>query len=164
MRLAARLIAGHARVPLSHLDTGRRAAGEEDRIDSAAAVLRASKLIVHTGRGVGIPAWHDTAPEPRALLVDDVDLATAGAGPPLLRSIADDGALVVAVMPRHLLVAGAEADSDLEPRWAREADLILEIRSLGIRGDRRAVHAGEAHLTALKHRRGPLFDLPLLNR
>lgn len=54
-------------------------------------------------------------PDPRAVLVDDIDLMMPAVGPEDLRAASNAGAFVVAVVPRHLMVAGPCVDDDLHP-------------------------------------------------
>jgi hypothetical protein len=92
---------------------------------------------------------------PAALFVDDLDLL-AGATPERVASWAASGAFVCVTLPRHLVVRGGPCDTDLDPGWARVADLIVEVRSQGLLDETGESREGEADLTVLKNRRGPL--------
>jgi hypothetical protein len=97
-------------------------------------------------------------------------------GPQQLISAASEGDFVVAMVPRHLLVSGPNADDDLDAHWARAADLVLELRSIGRHrwcaagvgkqdpfGLPPVLPPGEASLIVLKNRWGPLFAQRLHN-
>ena len=90
----------------------------------------------------------------KALVLDDLDLVV-GAVPSSVREVADAGSVVVAFLPRHRLVQDPHPDGDLEPEWARVADVILEVRSRSLAGVSSDERPGEADVTVLKHRRGP---------
>ncbi|MGH3481379.1 MAG: hypothetical protein ACRDQD_31755, partial [Nocardioidaceae bacterium] len=60
------------------------------------------------------------AASPVVLAADDPDVL--GIEPNLLRRVADSGALVLASVPKHMLV---RSDGDLDPYWASVADCIL---------------------------------------
>jgi hypothetical protein len=87
---------------------------------------------------------------PAAVFVDDLDVII-DATPERVAGWAAKGAFVCISLPRHLVVR----DGDLDPAWARVADLVLDVRVPGLlEEDARA--PGEADLGVLKNRRGPL--------
>ena len=133
--------------------------GDEDSIEApvlrhAHSLFEASELFVKAGPDVSLPSWADDIGD-RALLVDDADLVRS-ATPEALRSKADEGALVIASLPRHVLVQDRHRDGDLDPHWARAADVIIEVRSRMLDEAHPDDRLGEAELTVIKHRRGPV--------
>jgi hypothetical protein len=90
----------------------------------------------------------------KAVVLDDVDLV-GGATPAVVGEVADAGAIVVASLPRHVLVQDRHPFGDLDPDWSRVADVILEVRSRRLDEDQIDDRLGEADFTVLKHRRGP---------
>lgn len=172
-RVNARLRSAVERALMSTAaDEGRDAR----RLAEAEELLRAAALLVRADTSIGPPVWRPDAPRPRALVLDDIDLMVPTVGPQQLISAASEGNFVVAMVPRHRLVSGPNADDDLDPHWARAADLVLELRSFG----RHRWHAssddehdptglpavlspGEASLIVLKNRWGPLFAQRLYN-
>jgi replicative DNA helicase len=142
----ARLLASLGKLPLNHLQAGRY----EARLLAARDRLRRAQMWVRTGAHVVVPQLVG-APSPRAIAFDDGDLI-AGLTPATVRELAGGGACVLVSLPRHLLVEGPGQWDDLEPAWARVADAIVEVRSNGLPDER----LGEAELSLLKNRRGPL--------
>jgi replicative DNA helicase len=93
---------------------------------------------------------------PAALFVDDLDLL-AGDTPEQVAEWAATGAFVCVSLPRHLVVCGGARDADLDPGWARVADVVVDIRIHGAGADQSQDRLGEADLSVLKNRRGPLW-------
>jgi replicative DNA helicase len=91
---------------------------------------------------------------PAALFVDDVDLVE-GASPERVAAWAATGAFVCVSLPRHLVVRGDRGD--LDPAWSRVADLMVDIRLHGSGADERQDRLGEADLSVLKNRCGPVW-------
>ena len=92
------------------------------------------------------------------MVLDDVDLV-AGATPTSLRGRRRGRAIVIASLPRHMLVQDRHPMGDLDPEWARVADVIVEVRSRGLKEAYVDERLGEAEISILKHRRGPTRTL-----
>lgn len=149
----ARLLASSGeKLPLRDLIPKRSAELDSETLGRANEMLARAELFMCTGR-VSAPRWYDDAGD-RALVVDDADLAE-GVTSVAVRERADDGALVIAALPRHMLVEDRHPDGDLTPDWARAADVIVEIRTKRLAEAVPGERLGEATLTVLKHRRGP---------
>lgn len=146
----ARLLASLGKLPLNHLQAGRYEDLDEARLEAARGRLMRAQLWVRTGAHLVVPQLAG-APSPRVLAFDDGDLI-GGLTPTTARELAGKGACVLVSLPRHLLVEGPGQWDDLEPAWARVADAIVEVRSNGLPDER----LGEAELSLLKNRRGPL--------
>jgi len=156
---AARLLASTGKLPMRDLIDKRYDHIHTAALREARGALARSELFVRVGSGVSIPAGNDDDGN-RAVLVDDADLVN-GISPARVRGLANDGAVVIAALPRHLLVQDRHPDGDLDPDWARVADVIVEIRSRRLHetvpGDRN----GEAEMTVFKFRRGPTMVITL---
>lgn len=121
--------------------------------------LRRSKFDVQVGGGFRCPEWPAAEPEPRCWAVDDAQYAgQAFAGD--LRSAADDGAFVVASLPRAEVIAGPDGASVVVQHWASVADVIIEIQS----GVSKGRAPGDAQLLVHRNRRGPRLDLTITNQ
>ena len=90
---------------------------------------------------------------PTAVVVDDADWFGAAEVRACLRELAARGALVVAGLRRDAVAAPATHEPDIDPEWARDADVILEVRGRGV--EHATQRPGEAELTLLRNRRGP---------
>jgi replicative DNA helicase len=88
---------------------------------------------------------------PAAVLLDDAEEDTTD--PQQCRHLAEAGALVVLSLPRHVLTRGRRLEADLDPAWARVADVILEVRTRRLRPRYRS-QVGEADLHLLRNRHG----------
>lgn len=154
--LAARLVASLAHIPVLRLLAHDFDTDQQHRVHAVRELLSAADLSTTTSRTARSPSADDLAQstEPFAYLVDDADLVPS-ALPQQLASVAAAGALVVATVPRHVLVQGPEADADLNPDWVRSADVVLEVRTRGLAPDDPDARAGEAELRVLRHRHGP---------
>jgi len=130
-----------------HSVSGVLAGDGTERLDATRARLAGSGLALS---GAGSPrhvSRHEQLVEhaPAALLVDDLDLVE-GATPDRVSAWASTGTFVCITLPRHLVVR-EEGAHDLDPAWARVADLVVEVRA----------HGAEAELAVLKNSRGPLW-------
>ena len=124
----ARLLASTGKLPIRDLTT--RGNDTQPGLRETQETLSQSELFVHTGAAASVPTWTN-ADAYRAVLLDDADLVS-GVTPARIRELAVSRALVIASFPRHLLVRDPHPDADLEPRWARAADIIIEVRSRGL--------------------------------
>lgn len=162
----ARLLASLARVPMQHTLRGRLSDSDLDRIENYRQRLGDAPLQVRCNSahgGIDDPWWLGSSGDdsPSAVIIDDVHLL------PEAREFfaiwAKRGALVVVSLPRHCLLQGRRREADLDPLWAAVADVIVEVRHNGLKqyapGWNRV---GEADLSMLKHRHGPLLDCHLL--
>lgn len=130
---------------------------QEDRaVAERMATLAASDLFVECGPGVGIPNWRGLGDRARCLAIDDADLSSELILASL-RDVADEGAVVLVTVPRHVMVERVQGRDHLDPHWARIADLVLEVDTLGDH------LPGDATVRVLKNRRGPLRTLGVLN-
>ena len=147
----ARLLASTGKLPIRDLTT--RGNDTQPGLRETQETLSQSELFVHTGAAASVPTWTN-ADAYRAALLDDADLVS-GVTPARIRELAVSRALVIASFPRHLLVRDPHPDGDLEPSWARAADIIIEVRSRGLTEAVPRERFGEAELSVLKHRHGP---------
>lgn len=173
--LAARLLASQARVPIHALlraaadsqPVGRAApergldVDQQHRLTSARerlldADLRATAGTAARSPGLDVVSAGEGAASgrPFGCFLDDVDLLPR-TDAEHLAALAARGALVVAVLPRHLIRPSPETDSDLAASWTRHADVVIEVRTRGHVPDTPEVRAGEADLVVLRHRHGP---------
>lgn len=160
--IAARLLALHGRLPLNRItahdvgpSTSEQFVVARERVEKLALFLYAR------GEDVYVPEVHPfrTEPKPTALVIDDADLVP-GLSPDMVTSFAEAGMFVLLSMPRHLLMTGPDDEDDLDPRWTRTADTILEVRHRGLpEGELRP---GEADLHIHYNRWGNLRTLPAL--
>jgi len=154
--VAARILASLGRAPVLQLLSDELDAEQRHRVAGVRELLRSADLRTTTCPSRPCPSPDDVAKAPTtcAVLVDDADLVPT-ATPQHLGALAPAGSLVVATLPRHVMVAGPHEDADLDPEWARAADVVIEVRSHGlVPGDLHA-RAGEAELRVLRHRHGP---------
>lgn len=149
--IVSRLLSCIGKVPLDHVLAGDEELVDQSRLDLAYSQLRQSQLWIRAGQPAGPPGLINP-PSPRALVFDDADLAY-DANPASLRRLADEGGLVIASLPRHQLIEGQDRWSDIEPHWARSADVVLEVRWSGFDDPS---HDAYAELAVLKNRRGLL--------
>ena len=160
----ARLIASQVRVPMQHALRGQLSVKELGRIASAGR-LREAPLKVRFSSGHGgirDPWWtaEATADQAQAIFIDDVELLPEALD--FIPQWSQQGSLVVVSLPRHLLLQDPEIDADLDPTWTAVADVIVEVRHLGLRStDPNRIRIGEADLTMLRHRHGPLISCPV---
>ncbi|MET0843539.1 MAG: DnaB-like helicase C-terminal domain-containing protein [Mycetocola sp.] len=150
----ARLLACLGKHPLREvlsgdLDSDERLLHTRQRLAQSGLALSASGSSRQAARWDQLLDHH-----PAALLVDDLDLLV-GASPQRVAAWAATGAFVCVTLPRHLVVRGARGD--LDPGWARVADLVLDVRLHGAGADESQDRLGEADLSVLKNRRGPLW-------
>lgn len=126
-----------------------------DRVEE----LRRSKFDVQVGGGFRSPDWRYAKSEPRCWAVDDAHYA----GPAFaadLRAAADDGAFVLASLPRDEVIGGPSGASVIVQHWANVADVIIEVQS----SVSEARAPGDAQLVVRRNRRGPKRDLPVSNQ
>ena len=154
---AARLVACTGKVALNHLVRRRLEAAELPQARSARGLLAAAHLqVAPAGEPVSVAGLldGDQGRAPKAVILDDADLVS-GSSPVTASALSEAGWLVIATLPRHLVVEGRHSDADLDPGWARCADVVLEVRSRSLLPGSPEARAGEAELRVLKHRRGP---------
>lgn len=162
--IASRLLSRIGRVPLPHLTHRRLDPGDLDRLDSARKRLAALELCLFTaGEPAYIPEVDPFHPQKTltAVFVDDADLVS-GITPEWLATCAAAGMFVLVSMPRHRVMAAPEHDANLDPAWARAADVILEIRHRGLSNG--AMRPGEAELDLHYNRWGFLRTISALHQ
>jgi replicative DNA helicase len=153
-RVIERLLALTGPIPL--LDVQKALGRDQERLEKILAALRSLPLhIAAQGDSSLLDSSDDPAADlpPTAVLIDDADLV-AGALPGRVQSLARQGSLVVMTMPKHLVIPDTAGDRQVEPEWARVADVVLEVRQAGWPfGD--DLRPGEADVLVLKNRWGP---------
>ncbi len=150
----ARLLSCLGKHPLSGVLAGE----EDERLDATRLRLAQSGLAL-SGAGAtrGVVRRDQLLDHsPAALFVDDVDLLE-GVTPEHVANWSSTGAFVCVTLPRHLVVHGDRRDTYLDPGWARVADLVLEVRIHDLSDEDGRDRLGEADLSVLKNRRGPLW-------
>jgi replicative DNA helicase len=155
--VAARILASMSRVPVLGLLADDLDAQQRHRVTGVRELLRTADLQTTTHASGPSPSpQHIGAASPNfAALIDDADLVPTAA-PGHLIELAEAGALVIVTLPRHMMVEGPLEDADLDPQWARAADVVVEVRTRGlVPGDVEA-RLGEADLRVLRHRHGPV--------
>lgn len=151
---ASRLLASLGAGPVRSVRESPRGTQTAEQVRAASALADA-ELFVGAGDQASLPALVEERGH-AAVLVDDADLV-ASASPGRLMELADDGALVVAMVPRHLLVVEDPAAGDLGPHWARVAEVVLEVRTRGL--DDGDAEIGTGEIAVLKYRHGPTTTL-----
>lgn len=149
-RVAARLTASAARVPLSHLWDAGLSGADEEKIAHRRTTLDAAPIELIGPAEVSIANTEMAeAGIPDALVVDDAHLA-GGMFPTRVSAIAARGVLVVLTLPRADVLSSAGIDR----AWAAVADFILDIdRPDAV--DHASLRPGEADLHLLRNRWGP---------
>ena len=155
-RLVARLLANAGRLGVGAVWRGDDPTGQ--RVLATRAALSRSGLVLGGTAGVTSIDRLESLREhrPAAFLVDDADLVH-GAGPAALQALTRDGAFVCVTLPRHLVALDDSEVPDLDPAWARAADLVLEVRTHNLTSRPGRDRAGEAEISILKNRHGPLY-------
>lgn len=160
--IAARLLALHGRLPLHRIaahDLGPSSAQQlavaRERVEKLSLFLYARDDDVY------VPEVHPfrAKAKPTSLVIDDADLVS-GLSPDIVSSYAEAGMFVLLAMPRHLLMTSTADGADLDPRWARAADIILEVRHRGLPDGH--LRPGEADVHIHHNRWGNLRTLPAL--
>lgn len=155
---ASRLVACVGKVPVRQLLRGETSKVDAGRVQVGREALRHSRLFLKCDPYVTMASL--AAGGDKVVILDDVDLV-GGATPSRVRQVAERGAIVIASLPRHLLVQDRHPDGDLDAEWARAADVILEVRSRRLEERDSVDRMGEAEVTVLRHRRGPTTTFPV---
>lgn len=150
IRVAARIAACVAKVPLSHL-THRGLSGQDsERVRQVGPTLESAPLsIVGPGELSMADVDMDELTRPQVLIVDDAH-RVGGMFPKRVATLAAQGHLVVLSLPRDRVVSAA----GIEPAWADVADFIVDIDRPDLL-DRTSLRPGEADLHLLRNRWGP---------
>lgn len=149
-RVAARLIASAATVPLSHLWHRGLSGTDEERIIRTKPDVDSAPLSLVGPGGISIATTDmQEVGSPDALVVDDAHLA-GGLFPSRVAAIAARGSLVVLTLPRVDVVSSAGID----PAWAAVADFIVDIDRPDA-ADHASLRPGEADLRLLRNTWGP---------
>lgn len=146
--VAARLMAGAARVPVSHLWKDDLTATDEERLTAARRDLERSPLRI-SGPGRVSALTSELGDWPEAVVCDDADLE-AGASPERVASLAAQGVLMVMTLPRVQVIR----PDGIDHAWARVTDFILDIDRPDLL-DADSARPGEAELSVLRNRWGP---------
>jgi replicative DNA helicase len=158
--IGSRLLALHGRLPLQRLTAHALESSSAQQLALARERVEKLSLFLYTrNEEVYVPEVHPfrTKEQPTSLVIDDADLVS-GLTPYMVSSYAEAGMFVLLSMPRHLLMTSPDDEADLDPRWARIADTILEVRHRGLPdGDLRP---GEADLRVHYNRWGNVRTLP----
>ena len=156
--VAARLHALLGLIPLNHLTNGRGHRSEQDagRLARARERIEGLSLALYAEYDEAyVPEVHpwNAAVQPTAVVVDDADMVS-GLNPVRVREYAKAGKFVLVSLPRHRVMV-RDAAEDLDPGWARVADVVVEVehRGVGSSGDPRP---GEADLHVRYNRHGHL--------
>jgi replicative DNA helicase len=149
-RVAARISASAAKVPLSHLWQSGLSGDDEDKIDRRRSTFDSVPLTFAGPGGISIADTDMKAlPLPDALLVDDAH-RVGGMFPRRVASLAARGVLIILTLPRTEVVSS----TGINPDWAEVADFVLDIDRPDII-DQASVRPGEADLCLLRNRWGP---------
>ena len=154
--LATRMIANLGRVALGRLATGRLDEEEFARTEEARRNLKDAQFDVASMGEAKRMDGLDALEPPQGMtftVIDDADLVDAD--PSAVAAMAAGGGTIVLSLPRDHLVIDQPAQGDLDPAWARVADVVVDVRTRNFSGDPGGSRDGEAELTTLKHRRGP---------
>jgi replicative DNA helicase len=160
--IASRLLALHGRLPLDQiaahdleLSSAQQSVVARERVEKLALFLYAS------GEDVYVPEVHPfhAKVKPTSIVIDDADLVS-GLSPEVVSSCAGAGMFVLLSMPRHLLMTSSADEADLDPRWTRTADAVLEVRHRGLPDG--GLRPGEADVHIHYNRGGNLRTLPTL--
>lgn len=146
--VAARLMSGAARVPVSHLWNDDLTATDDERLRAARHVVDGSPLRI-SGPGRISALTSEFGDWPEAVVCDDADLE-AGASPERIASLVAEGLLVVLTLPRAEVIR----PDGIDLAWARTADVILDIDRPDL-VDADSVRPGEADLSIVRNRWGP---------
>lgn len=162
--VAARLLSLTGRLPLHRLTNRHLDETHQVGFTEARERVQALSLCLYAkGEDIYVPEVHPmrAAMKPSAVLIDDADLVS-GLTPSALALLAAAGLFVVISLPRHHVALGPGDEADLDPAWARAADVILEVRHTGLAAG--AERPGEADLHIRKNRWGYVRTLPVLHQ
>ena len=149
-RVAARLAASVAKVPMSHLGLRGLSGDDPERLRLVGPRLESVPLsIVGPGDISMADVDMDELPMSQVLVVDDAH-DSGGMFPHRTAALAARGHLVILTLPRHRVVS----DAGIDPKWADVADFILDIDRPDLL-DRTSLRPGEADLHLVRNRWGP---------
>jgi replicative DNA helicase len=154
--VASRVLSQTGRIPVHRLARRDVGADHEERLlETRSKMLGLPMAVWPAGHQAYVPETDPCHAElhPHAVVIDDADLAS-GATPEWAAKCAAAGTLVILSLPRHLVALGDSDEAPLEPAWARAADVIVDVRHLGLRDG--VIRPGEAELVVLKNRWGYL--------
>lgn len=132
--VVARLLSLTGRLPLHHLTSRTLSANQAPGLERAREqVAKMSLCLYARGEDVYVPEIHPTraALQPKAIVVDDADLVS-GLTPSAAAEWARLGIFVLLSLPRHHVLQEPKGDPDIDPAWARAADVVLEVRHRGL--------------------------------
>ncbi|GAA5125057.1 hypothetical protein GCM10023339_47610 [Alloalcanivorax gelatiniphagus] len=149
-RVAARIAALVAKVPMSHLGHHGLSGHDPEKLRLVGPMLDAAPLsILGPGDLSMADVNMDELPKSQVLVVDDAH-HSGGMRPQRTAALAARGHLVVLTLPRNRVVS----EAGIEPTWADVADFILDIDRPDLL-DRTSLRPGEADLDLLRNRWGP---------
>lgn len=162
--VAARLHSMHGLIPLGHLTSRRHDDSAQRSVRLARAQERVESLslsVYAMGDDVYVPEVHPwrAAARPTAIVVDDADMVS-GLAVARVHEYAAASMFVLLSLPRDSVMSSVEGSADLDPRWARAADVIVEVEHRGI-GTSSEPRPGEADLHVLYNRHGHVRTVPI---
>lgn len=151
--VAARLWSLSGLIPLNWFPARLGDVADERRELAGERVSALSLSLYARGDDYYVPEVHPTraAARPTALVMDDADLVS-GVTLEWVRRCADEGMFVLLSLPRSRVLPHGD-DWDLDPGWARAADVILEIQHRQLFDESR-FRPGEADLHIRYNRQG----------
>lgn len=149
-RVAVRLAAIVAKVPMSHLDRRGLSGDDAEKLRLVGPRFEAAPLsLVGPGELSMADADMDELPRSQVLVVDDAH-HSGGMFPQRTATLAARGHLLILTIPRERVVSIAGID----PSWADVADFIVDIDRPDFL-DPTSLRPGEARLHLLRNRWGP---------
>ena len=162
--IVTRLLAYTGRLPLNHLSPARSEEIRPEHLARARGLVEALSLCLYAmGEDNYVPEIHPfrAAMKPTAVIIDDADLVS-GITPAAVADLAKAGFFVLLSLPRHQVLQAAWDEADLDPVWARAADVILEVRHRGLPDGE--LRPGEAELKVCHNRWGHIRTIQLLHQ
>jgi len=157
----ARLLSLLGRLPLHRLTAHTLDASHAEVLGRAREHVEGLSLCLYAeGEDTYVPEVHPfrARMKPTAVVIDDADLV-CGLTPMAVADYAAKGMFVLISLPRHQIMATSDDEADLDPVWARTADVILEVRHRGLPGGE--ARPGEADLHVHHNRWGFLRTIPV---
>lgn len=162
--IVTRLLAHTGRIPLDHLSPQRREEIRPEHLTRARGLVEELSLCLYAmGEDEYVPEVHPyrAAMKPTAVIIDDADLVS-GITPAAVADWAKAGLFVMLSLPRHEVMQAPWDEADLDPIWARAADVILEVRHRGLPDGK--LRPGEAELKVCHNRWGYIRTIQLLHQ
>lgn len=160
--IVSRLLSLAGKIPLDRLTAGDVADTGGERIDMARSQVCSLALYLYAlDEDVYVPEVHPwrAKARPTAVLIDDADLVP-GLTPERLTEYAASGLFVAISLPRHKVMTDETDEADLNPAWARAADVVMEVRHRGLPTLPGQCRPGEADLHIRQNRWGYIRTIP----